>query len=91
LKKISDKNADDLKTCAKTIGDALSFAFDHSTGLMLPEINLKTLAAQKRSVNQGYILSELGTYQVEWEYLSQISGEEKYKKRIERMQSKVEV
>eukprot|EP00041_Stephanoeca_diplocostata_P029611 m.880491 g.880491 ORF g.880491 m.880491 type:complete len:576 (+) comp23591_c2_seq2:412-2139(+) len=66
---------DDLyKTKAVELGDVLMKAFDPTTGLPYNKINMKT--HRRRSTNIA--LAEAGTVQLEFEYLSVITGDPRY-------------
>jgi mannosyl-oligosaccharide alpha-1,2-mannosidase len=60
---------------AKEMGDLLANAFDEGTGMFAKSVNLAT--GQKNGLG-SVVLSEVGTMQLEFRRLSQLTGDDKY-------------
>jgi len=71
---------DVFKNRAQEIVDKLLPAFDTPIGIPLGMINLKTGLTRERRMS---ILSEFGTMHMEFSYLTDITGNNKYKKKVE--------
>ena len=56
-------------------------------GFPLPEINLKLKTARNHPYNGYFTLSEVGTWQLEWRYLSYLTKEPKYQQLADRAHS----
>jgi len=69
-----------FKNKAVEIVEKLLPAFDTLTGIPLGMINLKTGLSRERRMS---ILSEFGTMHMEFSYLTDITGNDKYKEKVE--------
>lgn len=70
---------------AKQVADLLLPAFDSKTGIPYSLINVRTKVAknyQWASSNGYSILSEIGTLHLEFIYLSELTGDPKYKDKV---------
>jgi len=76
-----------FKTKAKDIADRLLPAFNTPTGIPKATVNLVTGAAHNWGWASGgcSILSELGTMQLEFEYMSHVTGDPKYAEKVDKV------
>lgn len=76
-----DLSGDDtFLTKAKDLGDRLSHAFDTPSGLPKGQVNLHTGSPGGGWTGSNSVLAEIGTVQVEFNYLSEKTGDPKYSK-----------
>ncbi|CAM9163978.1 unnamed protein product, partial [Discosporangium mesarthrocarpum] len=66
---------------ARELGDRLLPAFDTATGLPTPRVNLKSNCG---SGSQS-VLAEIGTLQVEFRYLSHVTGDQRYANKVNKV------
>jgi mannosyl-oligosaccharide alpha-1,2-mannosidase len=64
---------------AREVADRLMPAFNTPTGIPLGMVNLKTGSSRLHSWASGSILAEYGSVQLEFPYLSDVTGESKYR------------
>jgi mannosyl-oligosaccharide alpha-1,2-mannosidase len=77
---------------AKEMVDLLLPAFESKSGIPFTEINLKTNQVRNRDWHKHEsLLSEVGTLQLEFQYLSQLLKDEKYKNIVNRITEKLRV
>ncbi|CAM9973923.1 unnamed protein product, partial [Hapterophycus canaliculatus] len=67
---------------AKELADLLLPAFDTKSGIPTPRVNFRT---GKNSGGSKSVLAEIGTLQVEFRYLSKITGVQKYADKANRV------
>ncbi|CAN0083356.1 unnamed protein product [Scytosiphon promiscuus] len=78
-----DLSGDEVfKTKAKELADLLLPAFDTKSGIPTPRVNFKT---GRNSGGSKSVLAEIGTLQVEFRYLSKITGIQKYADKVNRV------
>ncbi|KAF2192175.1 glycoside hydrolase family 47 protein [Zopfia rhizophila CBS 207.26] len=79
---VDEENVDALLTQAKTLADTLKFAFDTPTGIPLNHIYLNnhTFSPRGRMLDGTRTagLAELGTLVLEWQRLSDLTGDPEY-------------
>lgn len=71
---------------AVDLADRLSVAFDSSSGLPYPYVNLKEGTGHHSKDYVGLVsAAEVGTLQLEFKYLSHITGDPKYWRSVEKV------
>lgn len=63
---------------AKELADLLLPSFNSGSGLPYGRINLETGATSNHKWARGSVLAEIGSMQLEFQYLSKLTGDEKY-------------
>jgi mannosyl-oligosaccharide alpha-1,2-mannosidase len=77
---------------AKEMVELLLPAFESKSGIPFTEINLKTNQVRNRDWHKHEsLLSEVGTLQLEFQYLSHLLKDEKYKNIVNRITEKLRV
>lgn len=78
-------------TKAKSVADLLLPAFDTPTGIPLAIVNTRTGKASNWGWASGgcSILSEFGSLELEFNYLSRLTGDDTYAKKIKRIREVV--
>ncbi|KAJ2542550.1 hypothetical protein EV175_006046 [Coemansia sp. RSA 1933] len=72
---------------AKDVGDSLAIAFETDTGLPSTHVNL---GSKKPGIATTICIAESGTVQLEFKKLSQLTGDDKYRKLAERTSDALE-
>ncbi|KAK4494949.1 hypothetical protein PRZ48_014305 [Zasmidium cellare] len=76
----NDDNVDALLTQAKTLADTLKFAFNTTTGIPVNTIDIdrQSFAEQPQDGQYTAGLAEFGSLILEWQHLSDLSGDPSY-------------
>lgn len=85
----NDRNVDALLTQAKTLANTLKFAFDTNTGIPvnLVYVDNQSFAEQPKQGQYTAGLAEFGTLVLEWQRLSDLSGDPSYGELAQRAES----